>query len=72
MVTLRYAMVGTYTCVQCRIHERKQCFCHDGYSSEQHTPQGQHKQQQHNNTANLVLQLINEKISGTIRIKGNS
>ena len=45
------------------ICEREQnAFCHDGYSNEQHTPQGGQKQQPHDDTAILVSQFINEEI----------
>ena len=55
-----------YTFVNCRTHEREQsAFCHDGYSMEQHTSQGGKKQQQHDDTANLVLYFTIEKIAVT-------
>ena len=51
-----------------RIHEREQCaFCHDGYSNEQYTPWRGQKQQQHDDTANMVLQFIIEEISVIMR-----
>ena len=57
-----------YTFVDCIIHEKDQsAFCHDGYYMEQHTPQGGWKQQQHDDTTNLVIQFINEEISVTMR-----
>ena len=34
---------------------------------EQHTPKGERKQQQHDDTVNLVLQCINKEISVTMR-----
>ena len=36
---------------------------------EQHIPQGGRKQQQHDDTANLVLQFINEEISVDLKWK---
>ena len=57
-----------YTFVHCRIREREQsAFFNDGYSNEQHKPQGGRKQQQHDDTANLVLQFIIEEIPVTMR-----
>ena len=57
-----------YTFVCGRIYERQQsAFCHDGYSMDHHTHQGRRKQQQHDDTANLVLQFIIEEISVPMR-----
>ena len=57
-----------YILVCLRIHEREQStFFHDVYSNEQYTHQGGWKQQQHDHTANLVSQFINEEISVTMR-----
>ena len=51
-----------YTFVHFRFLEREQsAFCHYGYSMKQHTPKGGRKQQQHDNTANLVSQFIIEE-----------
>ena len=57
-----------YTFGHHRIHEREQsAFCYDDYSMEQQTPQGGWKQQQHDDTANIVSQFINEEISLAMR-----
>ena len=57
-----------YKIVYLKIHEREQCaFCNDGFFLAKHTHQGGRKQQQHDVTANLVLQFIIEEISDTMR-----
>ena len=58
-----------YTLVYLKIHERTKMSSHNDYSMEQHPPQGGWKQQQNNDTTNLVSQFINEKISVAIRIR---
>ena len=45
--------------------ERKKCFLPWWFSNEQHTPHGEQKQQQQNDT--VVLQFIVEEISMTMR-----
>ena len=56
-----------YTLVYLRIHEKTKKSSHDDYSMDQHPPQGGGKQQQHDDTVNMVWHFINEEISVTTR-----
>ena len=67
LIKIYNAMICIHQYTSEFMKREQNAFGHDGYSMDQYTPQGGWKQQQHDDSANGVLQFINEEISVMMR-----